>query len=472
MRLLLSLVPAVLAAVLIPTGAQAHPLGNFTTNQYAGLRISPTGVTVDYVLDLAELPAFTDRTQSMDIDRNGDLTAAERERYANVGCARAATRNRLTLAGRDLPLTAHAHTLSLPPGAGGLTTVRLECELVATVNLRDEREVTFTLADYADRIGWREITAVGDRSTLLAPSVPAASVSARLTAYPAGALDAPRDVRTVSLRVRPGGAAAPSGDSALASVARYRDAFTDLVSRRRLTVGFTLLGILIAVALGAGHALAPGHGKTVMAAYLMGQRGNRAQALGMGLTVAVTHTVGVLVLGVVLATTIELAPDRVYAWLGAASGMLLAVLGGALLVRSVRSGRTEHSHHQHAGHDHDHGPDMRHTSGLLRGPSPTGRREVFALGLVGGLAPSPSAIVVLLGAVALGRAWYGVLLVIAYGLGMAATLTGIGLLLARLGSRIERGLGGRLSRLVPMLTSVAILAIGVGLAAEAWRRLG
>jgi nickel/cobalt transporter (NicO) family protein len=239
------------------------------------------------------------------------------------------------------------------------------------------------------------------------------------------------------------------------------------VGERSLSPGFAVVALLLAVGLGAAHAVAPGHGKTVMAAYLVGLRGTLRQAATIGATVTVTHTAGVLVLGLVLSTSRAVASERVYPWLGLGSGLLLAAVGLGLLVRA----RTGHHHphgpghndHHHHHHHHDHGAAAK----------PLGPRGLMALGLAGGLVPSPSAVVVLLGGIALGQAWFGVALVVAYGLGMAATLTGVGLLLAHLRTRMDRRLHlptgsllSRLGRLLPTVTASVIVLVGVALAAS------
>jgi ABC-type nickel/cobalt efflux system permease component RcnA len=252
-------------------------------------------------------------------------------------------------------------------------------------------------------------------------------------------------------------------------VDRATAAFTALVGKRSLSPGFALVALLLAVGLGAAHALAPGHGKTVMAAYLVGLRGTLRQAATIGATVTVTHTAGVLVLGLVLSSFRAVASERVYPWLGLGSGLLLAAVGVGLLVRA-RGGHHhhhphvhDHDHHHHHDHHHDHGP----------AGQPLGRRGLVALGLAGGLVPSPSAVVVLLGGIALGQAWFGVALVVAYGLGMAATLTGVGLLLAHLRTRMDRRLHlptgsllARLGRFVPAVTASVIVVVGLTLAAS------
>jgi ABC-type nickel/cobalt efflux system permease component RcnA len=208
-----------------------------------------------------------------------------------------------------------------------------------------------------------------------------------------------------------------------------------------------------------------------MAAYLVGLRGSLRQAATIGATVTLTHTAGVLLLGLVLSTTRAVASERVYPLLGLGSGLLLTGVGVGLLLRA----RPGHRHRHHS-HPHDHGHDHRHDDGVEG--RPLGRRGLVALGLAGGLVPSPSAVVVLLAGIALGRAWFGVALVLAYGIGMAATLTGVGLLLAQLRTRMDRRLGApsgslvaRLGRLLPAVTASVIVLVGLGLALQGAARL-
>jgi nickel/cobalt transporter (NicO) family protein len=520
---------AVLLAGLLVTGAGpagAHPLGNFTVSAYSGLRVGPDRLEVDHVVDMAEIPAFQAR-QAIDTDHDGKVAAAEAAIWRDRECPRLAAGLPATVDGQPLALAVTGSSLTFPLGAGGLATLRLECALRAPLPAAEgtSRSLTFTDRNQPGRVGWREITAIGDRTTLESADVPPASPSARLTTYPQDQLSSPLDQRTASLRFRLGGPPAPAsvadgsaggnpasvadgpaggnpasgceaprrgsvagpgaGCSGLSTppggagdpvpvarggVDRATAAFTGLVGGRRRSPGFAVVALVVAVGLGAGHALAPGHGKTVMAAYLVGLRGTPGQAVTIGATVTLTHTAGVLLLGLALTTTGAVASERVYPWLGLASGLLLAAVGGGLLVRA-RTGRHPQPHaHDHPHphpHDHPHPHRDQHANGML------GRRGLVALGLAGGLVPSPSAVVVLLGGIALGRAWFGVALVLAYGLGMAATLTGIGLLLARLRDRVDRRLqlpaGSLLARaagLLPAVTASVIVLVGLALAAS------
>jgi ABC-type nickel/cobalt efflux system permease component RcnA len=499
----------VVALVLLPaTAAQAHPLGNFTVNTYSGLRVAQDAVGLDLVVDMAEIPAYQERQSGVDSDHDGQVSAGEASAYRGVACGRLASQATLTVGGASVPLAVTSARLAFPPGQAGLSTLRLTCALRGATRIGGPVQVRYRITAYGDRVGWREVTAIGDGTTLTRSDVPTASRSARLTAYPADLLTSPLDVRGADLEVRPGGpaaggiaAAGQPAPAALRGVDRATRAFTGLVSRQSLTVPFGLLAVLLALLLGGLHAFAPGHGKTVMAAFLVGRHHRQArdgpgdgragwrQAASIGLTVTATHTAGVLLLGLVLIASVSVAPQRLYPWLGLLSGLLLAGVGATLVRRPRLHHHHGHDHHGHGRHDHhhdddqlaqhDHGPGHRghadepgrrhHDHRHL--PPGASRGRLLAMGLVGGLVPSPSALVVLLGAVALGRTWFGVMLVIAYGAGMAGCLVGVGALLARGGRLLRRAEGNRavrrLNRALPALTAAVIVVVGLGLAMQA-----
>jgi len=461
-RRVLLFVGLLAAAVVLPSAvASAHPLGNFSVNQYSGLRVSAERVDVDLVVDMAEIPTFQAKK---DVDAAGAA-------YAPSQCRELVRRVSLSVDDRVVPLRVSESAVAFPPGTAGLPTLRLTCTATAATS-GGHQWVVYRDGNYGDRVGWREITAVGDGVTLSASDVPSSSTSNRLTAYPEDLLKSPLDQRSASLRVVPGGASAglPARlEGPVHALPRGVDgptrAFTSLVARQNLSVGFAALAVLLALGLGALHALAPGHGKTVMAAYLVGEHGGLRQAAVIGLTVTATHTAGVLVLGLALSLSAIVAPERLYPWLGLASGAMLAVIGTGLLRRALRARRHVHAHaHGHA-HHHHHGPvdDL-----------PVGTRGLLAMGFAGGLVPTPSALVVLLGAIALGRAWFGVVLVLVYGLGMAAVLTSAGVVLVRARRALDRrraaaGVSTRLAQLagaLPVATASIIVAVGTMIAAR------
>ncbi|MEU5533829.1 sulfite exporter TauE/SafE family protein [Streptomyces sp. NPDC020362] len=515
---------AACALALTPaTAASAHPLGNFTVNRYDGLVAAPGQLRVDHVEDLAEIPA----TQAKPgIERLG-LTAWARQR-----CADAAKGSALTVGGRPVALATGTARARLRPGQAGLNTLRVECRFTAPLPQGKPVALGFHSAGATGGPGWREITARGDRMTLTGTDVPAKSVSHELTTYPKDLLSSPADTTAASLHVRPGGPAlaeerqdAPGAGVLPRGADRWTRALDDLVARHDLTLGFATLALLIAVVLGAMHALAPGHGKTLMAASAAA-RGGRARlrdVLPLAASVTVTHTLGVVALGL-LVTAGSAATPSVIAWLGIASGALVLVAGTNLLRRAWRNRAHEHTHthvheeaeerrlagvgahhgtahghddHHHGHHhddhhdhhrDHDHGHHhdhphghshhhaVEHTHGGHTHSHPTAPtlRGTILLGFAGGLVPSPSAVVVLVGAAALGKAWFGLLLVVAYGAGLALTLTAAGFAVVRLGSGVTRVLERRprwsvhpvaalVRRTLPLASALVVVALGAGL---------
>ncbi|MEW2569001.1 sulfite exporter TauE/SafE family protein [Streptomyces sp. NPDC047070] len=578
---------AACALVLIPSGsASAHPLGNFTVNRYDGLVVAPGKLRVLHVEDLAEIPA----TQAQPAIDKAGMGSWARER-----CETAAGKSRVSVGGKPVALTAGESRARVRPGQAGLKTLRVECRWTAP--LPDGNLAVRFRASVDDGPGWREVTARGDRMTLTSSDVPEKSVSGELTKYPAKLLSSPADTASASLRVRPGGPAlveektdAPASSVLPRGADRFTRALDDLVSRQDLTFGFALLALAIAVLLGALHALAPGHGKTLMAA-TAAARGGRAgmrDVLPLAASVTITHTLGVAALGLLVAAGSAAAPS-VVTWLGVASGALVTAAGITLVRRAWRNRGPAHSHapahehthegghththegghtHTHEGghghapahehgdehthrhetaradtherhlvlahsraggaartaghgtasvlleppphshsekdghsHDHDHGDGHSHdhhgAHSSASGRSRTGRsgsrthththggfthsheiaptlRGTILLGFAGGLVPSPSAVVVLVGAAALGKAWFGLLLVLAFGVGLALTLTAAGVAVVKLGSGVSHVLATRsrwadgpvaalVRRTVPLGSAFVVVALGVGL---------
>ncbi|MEI5099717.1 nickel transporter [Streptomyces sp. PmtG] len=462
---MLVVVVVVLGAAVPAGSAEAHPLGNFTVNQYDGLRLAPGTLAVEHVEDLAEIPGSQAEPA---IARQG------RARWAEDRCRAAARGTRVQAGGRRVPVTVATARARVRPGQAGLPTVRVECRLTAELP-RGAVALRYRSAPQ-DAPGWREITARGDRVTLSGATVPTDSPSRRLTRYPPGAPSP--DTTSARLRATPGGPALAeepaAPDSVLPSAAT--DALTGLVARHDLTPAFAALALATALFLGALHALAPGHGKTLMAATAAARgRASLRDVLPLAASVTVTHTLGVVVLGLLVAGGSAAAPS-VVAWLGVASGALVAGAGALLVRRAWRRGRAHHGHthaHGHPPHHHEHPHPHPHDHAHPHHhghshPPPTLRGTLF-LGFAGGLVPSPSAVVVLVGAAALGEAWFGVLLVLAYGAGLAVTLTAAGFLVVRLGSAAGRRLAQRrrlprlAHRFAPLGSACVVLALGCGL---------
>jgi ABC-type nickel/cobalt efflux system permease component RcnA len=416
-----------LAALAAPVVASAHPLGNFTVNRFSRIEISGPRVYVLYVLDMAEIPTF----QAGKID-------------ARAYARRIARGVRLTVDGRPARLVPGEMALAHPRGAGGLRTTRLEVVLRGP-SLSRASDVRYVDTNYADRIGWKEIVVGGD----------APSRSHELRAYPKDLLQSPLDVTTVSARLVPGSgtetAPVPTSGRALQAPDRVADSgFASLVSREHLGLWVILGSLAAAMFWGAAHALSPGHGKTIVTAYLVGQRGTPRHAALLGLIVTMTHTIGVFVLGLVtLLLSRFIVPEELYPWLNLVSGLLVVGIGGWVLHT-----RWKHRAHAHE-HHHDHEQDL-------------SRRSLVAVGVTGGLLPCPSALVVLLAAISLHRIGFGMLLVVAFSAGLALTITGIGLVAVLARGAVRRfSFEGRLVSLLPAASALVILAAGVGMTVHA-----
>jgi ABC-type nickel/cobalt efflux system permease component RcnA len=273
-----------------------------------------------------------------------------------------------------------------------------------------------------------------------------------------------------------------SGSSLLAAaggpLGPARDAFASLIATRTLSPWLVASSLFVAVVLGAFHALSPGHGKTMMAGYLVGSRGRPRDAVVLGLVVTLTHTSGVFVLGVVtLYAANFVTPERLYPWMALLSGVLIVAVGLVLIWTRTR-GAMHGGHHQHHGqshdHDHVHPHDHGHHHHQAEPGRPLGRAGLIAMGVSGGIVPCPSALVVLLAAISLHRVLFGLLLITAFSAGLAAVLTGIGVALAGglpLLSRLRRnGLSTRLrgaAQLVPVASALVVTISGVALTAQA-----
>jgi len=422
-----------LAALAVPVAASAHPLGNFTVNRFSRLEVSGPRLYVLYVLDLAEIPTF----QAGKID-------------ARAYARRIARGAELTVNGRPARLVPEATALAHPPGAGGLRTTRLELVLRGP-RLDGPSEIHYVDTNYADRIGWKEILVGRDTR----------STSDELRAYPKDLLQSPLDVSSVDANLGPrtGADALPalSHGRSLQAPDRIADSgFARLVGRDHLGAWVVLASLAAALFWGAAHALGPGHGKTIVTAYLVGQRGTPRHAALLGLIVTVTHTIGVFALGLVtLLLSRFVVPDHLYPWLNLVSGVLVVGIGGSVFATRWRHSRAHRHGHAHHHHHHD------HEDGISA-------RSLLAVGVSGGLLPCPSALVVLLAAISLHRIAFGLVLIVAFSAGLALTITGIGLV-AVLANRAFGRLSfeGRLVGLLPAVSALVIVIAGLAMTVHA-----
>jgi ABC-type nickel/cobalt efflux system permease component RcnA len=626
-RRLLAVVFLAGALLLEPPGTLGHPMGNFSISHYSALRLSPEGLELRYLIDMAEVPTFQEMQET-------GLTAGEWQPEHSVYLARQVEALRqglmVELNGRPLSLRADLPEMRFTPGAGDLPTLKMGVVFRASLDPMSRRAVNrlqYQDGNFPDRIGWKEIVAtVAPGLTLVQSSVPEEDRSRALGDYPSDLLQSPPQdleaevlfawtpavaaagIGAASASSRPessGGLAGKSADQpsrgeagslthprpgsemvasgngaqqarrstaprssparvdgasrapadrpespaaeavappgrgvadggppveaeppgaspvsvAIANavapgpasasprepnraVARG-NAFAALVTTRELSSSVVLFAALVAASLGAFHALEPGHGKTMVAAYLIGSRGTAWHALLLGLIVTASHTTGVYLLGAVtLYASRFIVPERLYPWLAASSGLVIAGLGFMLFLKRYAHDHA-HDHEQDHGHGqapadrhaheaghlhpHAHAPAHEHHDGCHdhahshahgrwgrphRHPAPgtsVSWKELLALGVSGGIVPCPAALVVLLSAVALRRVGFGLFLIVAFSVGLAAVLVAIGLLMVharRLMSRV-RGDGPLITRWLPLVSSAVITLLGLVIAVQA-----
>jgi ABC-type nickel/cobalt efflux system permease component RcnA len=520
----------------------AHPLGNFSVNQYSGIQIDRDAVEVRYIVDMAEIPTF------QEIQETGFTTnATDASARAYLSRKIEALRDGLELQvnGRSLPLQTLSQEIIFPPGAGELPTLKIGAVYKAQIpdgGNSGHYVLIYRDRNFAGRAGWKEIVAMAEPSVeLLTGSVPQIDRSSQLNNYPADLLNSPPQdlaarisftlpARSAPMantespanrtsaeaaasnrrlpaheqfvgdgRDRPSPPPAVNGTASSAapdspnSVARMpgqlqaarpstpRDSFTELIAAPQSGWGIVLMALAVAIGLGAFHALEPGHGKTLVAAYLVGSKGTTKQALLLGLIVTTAHTAGVYLLGgVTLYASHYIVPERLYPWLALFSGVGITVLGVVLVVQRYRSKAMGHSHHHHDHgshtHDHVHGheQDHHHHHSHEHAHATASLRELLTLGISGGIVPCPAALVVLLSAVSMNRVGFGLLLIVAFSAGLAAVLIGIGLLMvygSRFMSRFQNE-GTWVTRWLPITSSAFIVVLGVGLTRQAWLSAG
>ncbi len=461
------LVAAVVALAVLPAAASAHPLGNFTVNQLSQVSVSSDRVDVRYILDEAEIPTFQQRGTS-------DATLLARKQ------AEVERRLVLTVDGRRVALRpAAAPTITHPEGQGGLTTTRVELPLVARVD--EPRRVELRDGTFPGRVGWKAIVVEPGEGTAVRSSVPAGDPTDGLRKYPEDLLESPSDLRSASFAVAPGPGTVDAPDARRAGDSGGGEhGFTDVFSDAAAGEGVLILLLLSAFAWGAIHALSPGHGKAMVAAYLVGTRGTPRHAVALGAVVTVTHTIGVFALGAVaLLLSQYILPEQLYPWLNLLSGALVLVVGASVLRSRIRwaRGRREHHHHDHSHHHHDH--DHAHDHALVHShdggkphshalPEQFSWKGLLALGASAGLIPCPSALVVLLGAVAQGQIALGMVLIVAFSVGLAATLTALGLAVVFAGKAVSRmPVPGRLTLALPTVSALLIVGVGLVLTVQA-----
>jgi len=532
-RVSVVILTVLLSLIIVPL-VSAHPLGNFTVNQFAGLHVSREGIMIEYILDMAEIPAFQE-IAAIDTNGNSQPDSSETVGYPADKCASLRPQLELRLNNQMTDLSLASSSVDFPPGVGGLPTLRLTCQFQAALDAMPENtKVSFSNKAFPERLGWREIVVDSDDISLHGDFA-STSLSHQLTSYPQDLLSNPLDQRQVDFEFRGGGTSAQPPASRAGGPLTFQttdrnDAFTRLILLEELNLPTLLAALAISFVWGAMHALTPGHGKTIVGAYLVGSRGTIKHALYLGLTTTITHTAGVFALGLVaLFAARFILPERLFPWLSLLSGLFVVGIGVNLAVSRFKSsglnawvtrinpGRSnssrmqisiqpvpEHTHvgigahhpghvlqpsashyHSHTHGHHAHTDDHGHThpgdhndaeySHLPPGAdgAPVTWRNLLALGISGGLLPCPSALVVLLGAIALDRIGFGMVLVLAFSLGLAGVLTAMGVMFVYAGRFFEHlPATGRIIRVLPLFSALFISLVGVGIIARALVEVG
>jgi len=492
--------------MLFPLPSAAHPMGNFSISHYAGIRVEQGYIELRYLIDMAEIPAFQEMQQNNFVARADDQRVrAYLSRQAGVfkeGLL-------MTLNGQPLPLQIASQDILFSPGAGNLSTMKLG--LIYRAEVTDACTVTRCELEYRDanfsgRAGWKEVIALaGHGVTMESSSVPSQDRSSQLSNYPADLVNsAPQEVgakivylaerasvgmpsvisemkketapwATTHPRVtksgRLGKPAAPSVpiSSQFAENSHVqqlqpnqqstpRNSFTELMAIKQIGLGIALLAAAIAAGLGALHALEPGHGKTIVAAYLVGSKGTVRHALLLGMIVTISHTAGVYLLGAVtLYAQKYILPDRIYPFLGVLSGIFIAGMGCYLFLQRCVGGEFAHAH----SHDLSMAAGAPKEGARLQSGK-VSARQLLVLGITGGMVPCPAALVVLLSAVALHRTGFGLFLIVAFSIGLAAVLIAMGFVAVYAGRMVSRlPIDGPLvQRWLPMGSAVMITALG------------
>ncbi len=534
------IVLSLLVLLLSSVTAVAHPMGNFSVNHYSKITIKQGSIEILYLIDMAEIPTFQEMRQFGITPTPGDPAA---DRYLDSQQQLLKKGIKLDRDGQSVRLSSVSRRVVFADGAGGLPTMKIAFVFRGELDVpADPHKLSYLDNNFPGRAGWKEIVVLGDGVTILDSSAPGTDRSQELTNYSSDVLNSPPQqlsalvgfrsllsnpeknakAPTSSDRItvrktnaeqpatitshprqragRSPGAKPPhepndahSTSSAVSStVARSpevhakntpRSRFTELISTQdKLSFWVLLSAALIAAGLGALHALEPGHGKTIVAAYLVGSRGTARHAVLLGIVVTAAHTAGVYLLGAVtLYASRYIVPEQLYPWLGTISGLSVAGLGVFIFLRHWTGETGDHSHAP--GEQHSHcflsmfkqaappGPGKR--TAMSADSKSIDRtlslRELCVLGITGGIVPCPAALVVLLSAFSLHRIGFGLFLISAFSLGLAAVLVTVGLTMVYakrvVASRVRAGNTAR--RYLPLLSSAFMVALGMGITASA-----
>lgn len=463
--------------------AAAHPLGNFTVNNFSRINLETDQIRLRCVLDMAEISTFQE-SQQIDTDKNGELSKDELDAYLTKITPVYIGQLKLTVDDQPLKIEPVDQDISLPAGSGNLPTLRIEWDFTAALPAlaKDSvHHIEFENENHKERIGWNEIVVSRAPGIDIFDSTAFGSqLSGELKTYPEDMLTAPLTERKAEFSYTtanvPANARELQNRNGKLSAPVRKDSLGELINDQEITPAVVLFGLLIAFGLGMIHALSPGHGKTIVGAYLVGSKGTFKHAIFLGLTVTITHTIGVFALGLITLFAAEyILPERLLPYLSFISGLIVLIMGLALFKERLLTAlgynkknadeTDEHEHlaadaldddfvHTHGGSTHTHLP-----------PKNVSWRSLLALGISGGLLPCPSALVLMLAAIGAGKVAYGIVLTLAFSFGLAATLMGIGLAFLYVGKYLDRPSlsSNPLVKILPVLSAFVIACVGIGI---------
>jgi nickel/cobalt exporter len=565
MTTILRICSGILAFAVICT---AHPLGNFSVNQYSRLEVEMRRIKIRYVLDLAEIPTFQEQ---MIIDRNRDGTMAEDEleTYVNALTPLISSNLILLLNDESLQIKASKSTAKIEIGVGNLPTLKIFWDFVAEFppDLQEINKIVFENKNFSERIGWNEIVVNHEnRIQVFNSTAYGDDITDELKVYPQETLDTPLQEKRAEFFFTTGdlpeNAEPLQNRNGYATVGIQKDRLAELIAIPEVAPIIIFFGLLIAFGLGALHALSPGHGKAIVGAYLVGSRGTFKHAVFLGVVVTITHTIGVFVLGFITLFASEFVfPERIMPFLQFVSGLMVFFIGVSLFKSRLFNalGLHNHTHFPHYSncfhhHDHSHGRsndchdhyvhhedhDHRGTHRLIESgnyknyttvkhshnessvkitqdchihcshslyehhrfnsdhchchlhdfpvqkeakvktshnnlifththdgithshflPEEISFKSLLGIGVSGGLLPCPSALVLMLSAISLGRIGYGLILTVAFSLGLGTTLTIVGLVFLYLGKVLGSFSESCAFKFIPVFSALLITFLG------------
>jgi ABC-type nickel/cobalt efflux system permease component RcnA len=440
-----------------------------------------------------------------EVTPDGKMDASQLAAWAHDEGAKLATQLRLSAGSGDIPLTVDSAHASTRRGAGGLPTMYLVLDTHAVLPpaTAGRRSVSYADTTFAGRLGWHDVI-VGAQT----------EPTRELTAYPSALIGSPRQTTAVAIALAPNGSstvtvtpemsAATSASAGPAASQLRSNQLSDMLARGTNDWGFVALTFLVAIALGALHALEPGHGKTLLAISLVGARATVKQAAILASALTIAHTIGVLALGVAINLFKGyFVPETIYPWITLVSGVVIAIIGARAVQKQILNRQplahahahgheTTHPHeheHVHVAHGHEHGhdhgqghehghshdhDDLEHARAhAIPGTAPLTFGGTVWAAMSGGVAPCPAALVVLLAAVALNQVAYGIFVIVAFSFGLAATLTGLGIAVVRGATWLQgRPQFERFVTYGPLVSATVISLIGAVMVGQGFAERG